>query len=96
MKRWDVFDFLLGEARSQRLQFRLEKDPECDTFYFDDPLQCSVNGRRSSVALAIVRAQGLPDGPFCQADWAGYWREHQDELSLAERGTQMLFKWKGR
>ncbi len=59
MKRWDVFDFLLGEARSQRLRFRLEKDTECDTFYFDDPLQCSVNGRRSSVALAIVRAQGL-------------------------------------
>lgn len=44
----------------------------------------------------LRNAQGLPDGPFCQADWAGYWRERQDELSLAERGTQMLFKWKGR
>lgn len=59
MKRWDVFDFLLGEARSQRLRFRLEKDTECDIFYFDDPLQCSVDGRHASVALAIVRAQGL-------------------------------------
>ena len=59
MKRWDVFDFLLGEARGQKLRFRLEKDSDCDTFYLDDPLQCSVDGRRSSVALAIVRAQGL-------------------------------------
>ena len=59
MKRWDVFDFLLGSARRQHLRFRLEKDCHADTFFFDDPLHCSVNGRQSAVALAIVRTQGL-------------------------------------
>lgn len=59
MKRWDVFDFLLGSARRQKLRFRLDKDSECDTFYFDDPLHCSVNGRQSAVALAVVYTQNL-------------------------------------
>ena len=59
MKRWDVFDLLLSMARRQQLRFRLEKDSEYDTFYFDDPLQCSVNGRQSAVALAVVYTQNL-------------------------------------
>lgn len=59
MKRWDVFDLLLSMARRQQLRFRLDKDSECDTFYFDDPLQCSVNGRQSAVALAVIHTQNL-------------------------------------
>ena len=59
MKRWDVFDLLLSMARRQQLRFRLEKDSECDTFYFDDPLRCLVDGRPSIVALAIVYTQNL-------------------------------------
>lgn len=40
----------------------------------------------------LRNAQGLPEGPFCEPDWAGYWREHQDELSLAKGGVQRLFR----
>ena len=59
MKRWDVFDLLFAAARAQKLRFRLEKDWDTDTFYFDDPLQLRVNSRTSNVVLAILETRKL-------------------------------------
>ena len=55
MKRWDVFDMLTGAARRKNTRYRLDKDWESDTFYFDDPLPAEVNGKQ--VAIILVKLQ---------------------------------------
>ncbi len=84
MKRWDVFDFLARCARRQNLRYRLEKDWESDSFYFDDLLQCSVNGARVSVALAVIRISKVRMD-VVRHDGLEQLRLNTDTLSLEDR-----------
>lgn len=83
MKRWDVFDFLARSAHRQNLRYRLEKDWESDAFYFDDLLQCSVNGRRVSVALAVIRTSKVRMD-VAEGDGLEQLRLNADTLSLED------------
>ena len=59
MKRWDVFDLLTGAARRTNTRYRLDKDWESDTFYFDDPLPAEVNGKQVSIVLVKLQTTRL-------------------------------------
>lgn len=59
MKRWDVFDLLIGATKRGNVRFRLDKTWDADTFYFDDPLHINLNSRKVCVVFARLETTKL-------------------------------------